>query len=168
MTSLANIGVLVGLAVLIYEIRQTNELTMAQIEQSRSESFLNWRQELALNDHLAPLFAKADQLFVDTYGEYDDSISAAEYQEQFASVIEMLEPADQYRIVFASQRSYWDFENLYFQYRRGLVSENYWNERIVPAIVQDAPAWKAISDGNLLGGRKEFNDEVERILSAEE
>ena len=66
---LANVAVLAGLAILIVEIRQTNELTKAQIEQSRTESFLGWRQELALNDHLAPLIVKVDQLYNELYGE---------------------------------------------------------------------------------------------------
>ncbi len=40
LTLLANFGVIVGLGVLIYEVRQNNELTLAEIEQSRSEALL--------------------------------------------------------------------------------------------------------------------------------
>jgi hypothetical protein len=91
---LANIGVLVGLAVLIMEIRQNNELTMAQIEQTRSDAFVSWGQEVVLNDHLAPLLAKADQLVIDMYGEPDDSVDAAEIQEWTANILDVLEPVD--------------------------------------------------------------------------
>ena len=64
--------------------------------------------------------------------------------------------------------SYWDFENLYFQYKRGLVSDDYWSERIAPSIFYNAPLWKAVTGGDPLYGRQEFNDEVERILNARE
>ena len=167
LTSLANMGVLVGLAVLIMEIRQNNELTMAQIEQMRSEAFLSWRQEVALNDHLAPLLAKVNQLVSDMYGGPDDSVDAEGIQVWTANILDVLEPVDQIRLASYISRSYWDYENMYFQYQRGLVSEDYWSERIVPAIIGDAPEWKGVNGGRLPGGRKEFNDEVERLLSAD-
>jgi hypothetical protein len=165
---LANIGVLVGLAVLIMEIRQNNELTMAQIEQTRSDAFVSWGQEVVLNDHLAPLLAKADQLVIDMYGEPDDSVDAAEIQEWTANILDVLEPVDQIRLTSFVSRSYWDYENVYFQYQRGLVSEDYWSERVVPAIITYAPQWKGVNGGSLPVGRNEFNDEVERLLSADE
>jgi hypothetical protein len=168
LTSLANIGVLVGLAVLIMEIRQNNELTMAQIEQMRSEAFVSWKQEVALNDHLAPLLAKAEQLLIDMYGEPDDSVDAADMQEMVANIIDVLEPVDQFRLTFYISSSYWDYENVYFQYQRGLVSEDYWSERVVPGIIGYAPQWKGVNGGSLPRGRNEFNDEVERLLSANE
>ena len=58
LTLLANFGVIVGLGVLVSEIRQTTELTLAEIEQSRSEALLEWRQDLALSEFSAPLLAK--------------------------------------------------------------------------------------------------------------
>jgi hypothetical protein len=171
LTALANFGVLLGLAVLIFEIRQNNELTMAQIEQSRSEAFLNWRQEEVLNDHLAPLIARFDQLALETYGHslyYTlGQMDPAERQEETASILDKLEPVDRVRFENYLQRSYWDYENVYFQYKRGLVSEAYWTERIVPAIIANAPDWKASNGGVLNTGRIEFNLEVERLLSAE-
>ena len=168
LTSLANIGVLVGLAVLVLEIRQNNELTMAQIEQTRSDAFVSWQQELALSDHLAPLLAKTERLLIDTYGEPDDSVDAAMIQEWITNVLDILEPVDQIRLTSYVTRSYWDYENVYFQYRRGLVSEDYWSERVVPAIIRYAPHWKGVNRGSLPRGRNEFNDEVERILSADD
>ena len=168
LASLANIGVLVGLAVLIMEIRQTNELTMAQIEQSRSEAFVNWSQEVALSDHLAPLMAKVNQQVIDMYGEFDVRVDAAKMQEAMASILDVLEPVDQIRLTSLVLRDYWDYENLYFQYRRNLVSEDYWSERVVPAIIGKAPQWKGVNGGNLPVGRSEFNDEVERLLSTDE
>ncbi|MGB5257931.1 MAG: hypothetical protein WBN44_11805, partial [Woeseiaceae bacterium] len=45
LTLVANIGVLIGLGLLVFEIRQSNSLALAQIEQARSESLLQWRRE---------------------------------------------------------------------------------------------------------------------------
>ena len=167
LTPLANIGVLVGLAVLIFEIRQNNELTLAQIEQIRSESLLEWRQEQALNDHLAPVIAKGRQFISEFSDKPINEMGALEKQQAFAKSLEMFDPVERVRAEALLFRSFWDFETLYFQYKRGLVSESYWNERIVPGIIQDAPQWKAVTGGRLLG-RKEFRDEVERILSTAE
>ena len=144
---------------------------MAQMEQSRSEAFLGWRQEEVLNDHLAPLIAKVDQLEREMYshstffdGRVDDPV---EQQEMTASILDKLDPVDRVRFEGYLLRSYWDYENVYFQYKRGLVSESYWRERIVPAIVGNAPDWKAANGGALSVGRIEFNLEVERLLSAQ-
>ena len=68
------------------------------------------------------------------------------------------------RMRFFLNTSFWDFENLHAQYQRGLISEQYWAERVVPGILQDAPGWKAATGGSLLMGRQDFIDEVERLL----
>lgn len=168
LTPLANIGVLLGLAVLIFEIRQNNELTMAQIEQSRSESNLEYLREGATNDHLPVLRAKIDALI----DEYSDTpyheMGVAEQQRLATYVLEQLDPIERQRALSMLGATYWDYENLYFQYRRGLVSEEYWNERIVPALRINAPRFKAAFGGDLPRGRQQFNDEIERILNAAE
>jgi hypothetical protein len=165
LTAISNIGVLLGLAVLIYEVRQTNELTMAQIEQSRSESNLEWLRAGATDDYLAPLRAKLNQLG----GEYSDTpydqLGAVERQEQATYVLKQLDPIELVRVRSMLGATYWDWENLFFQYQRGLVSDAYWNERIVPSIIREAPRFKAAFGGALPTGRKEFNEEIERILS---
>ena len=119
LTQLGNIGVLAGLAVLIIEIRQNNELTMAQIEQSRSEAFLGWRQEEVLSDHIAPLIAKVEQISKDMYGEslrrggVPHHAENAEIQKRVAGIIDKLEVDDRVRYEAFILRNYWDFENLH-------------------------------------------------------
>ena len=169
LTQLANIGVLVGLAVLIVEIRQNNELTLAQIEQSRSESLLQWRDERALNDHVAPIIAKGQRFFLEVSDKPQDEMSALEKQAAFERALEMFESVERVRARQILFRDYWDYETLYFQYKRGLVSDSYWNERIVPAIINSAPQWKAVVGEQLEElGRSEFRDEIERVLSTAE
>jgi hypothetical protein len=174
MTQLANLGVIAGLVVLIIEVRQNNELAMAQIEQSRSEAFLSWRQEEVLNEFVGPLIATVDQLANEMYGadwRYPglmEETDAASRQERTASILERLEGADRVRFISFVVRSYWDFENLYSQYQRGLVSDDYWSERIAPSILLNAPDWKAVLGGRLPVGRRDFNVEVERLLKEQD
>ena len=169
LTSLANIGVLVGLAVLIFEIRQNNELTLAQIEQSRSESLLQWRDERALNDHVAPIIAKGQQFMLEVSDKPLNEMSALEEQTALEKSLEMFDPVERERAEAILFRSFWDFETLYFQYKRGLVSDSYWNERIAPAIMGDVPQWRAVVGGQFEDlGRSEFRDEIERLLSTAE
>ena len=165
LAAFANIGVLVGLAVLIVEIKQNNDLTLAQIEQNRSDSLLQWREAWVLNDHIPPLLTKVDGIRSELTTKSRADLSAEESQAVTEKIIDSLEPVERRRYVSFIARDYWDLEQLYFQFQRGLVSESYWNERIVPAISTYAPRWKAAFNGRLpSGGRPEFNAEVERIL----
>ena len=165
LTLVANIGVLVGLGLLVFEIKQSNSLALAQIEQTRSESLLQWRREWVTDAYIAPLLTKVDAILP---GDEFEQMSALDRQKATAEMLDELDPVERTRMTVFIATSYWDFENLYFQYKRGLVSEAYWSGRIAPAILWDAPQWKAASGGDLLGGRQEFNDEVERILKISE
>lgn len=165
LTLLANIGVLVGLGILVYEVKQSNSLALAQIEQIRSESLLQWRREWVTDDYIAPLLTKVETTLPSAEL---DQMSALDQQKATADMLDALDPVERTRMSIFIGTSYWDFENLYFQYKRGLVSDGYWSERIVPAILSNAPQWKAVTGGDLLHGRQEFNDEVERLLNARE
>jgi len=166
MTHLANIGVLAGLVVLVVEIRQNNELVMAQIEQSRSEQYVAWHEQTVTSDYIAPLQARIRQLRSEYPSGMDDDVGAEELEKRVATVLGGLDPVDRIRAEALTTRAYWEFEGLYFQYRRGLFSESYWNERIAPSIVRNAPVWKGASGGSLPAGRPEFNEEVERLLKS--
>jgi len=165
LTLVANIGVLVGLGILVYEIKQSNSLALAQIEQIRSESLLQWRREWVTDDYVAPLLTKVDTILP---ADELDQMSIFDRQKATAEMLDELDPVERTRMILFIGTSYWDHENLYFQYKRGLVSDAYWSERIVPAILYDAPQWKAVGGGDLPYGRQEFNDEVERILNTRE
>ena len=125
-----------------------------------------------MNDHLAPLIAKVNQLGVEMYGQsiwytFDPLVEPAERQEMTASILDKLDSVDRVRYEGYLLRNYWDYENVYFQYKRGLVSEAYWRERIVPGLIGSAPGWKAANGGVLAAGRIEFNLEVGRLLDSE-
>ena len=159
----ANLGVLLGLAALIVEINQSNALALAQIEQTRSDGLREWRQEWVTNDQIVPLLTKLDSI---RPPEQYQKLSVLERQAPTASALEELEPEDRKRYRLFLATSYWDYENLFAQYRRGLVSEEYWRARGVEAILDWGPRWKAAWGEDMLSGRKAFEDEVDRLLEA--
>lgn len=157
----ANLGVLVGLALLVVEIRQSNQLALAQIEQTRSDSLLSWRREWITNDAIVEMLAARRAIL--PMSEFQP-MSVTEKQAATAAFLNELDPELRIRWTFFLQTTFWDFENVHAQYQRGLISEDYCNDRVVDAILQDAPGWKATNGGEMLAGRKEFVDEVERLL----
>ena len=157
----ANVGVLIGLALLVVEIRQGNQLALAQIEQTRSDSLLSWRREWVTNDEIVEMVAARRAIL--PMSEFQP-MSVAEKQAATEAFLKGLDPELRVRWTFLLQTTFWDFENVHAQYQRGLISEEYWNDRIVDAILQDAPGWKATNGGEMLRGRREFVDEVERLL----
>ena len=57
-TLLANVGVVVGLAILILEINQTNSLAKAEAIQGRSDMIMQAQKEYALSEYLPEITAK--------------------------------------------------------------------------------------------------------------
>lgn len=159
----ANLGVLLGLAALIVEINQSNALALAQIEQTRSDGLREWRQEWVTNDQIVPLLTKLDSI---RPPENYQKLSMLERQAATASALGELEPEDRKRYRLFLATSYWDYENLFAQYRRGLVSEEYWRARGVEGILDWAPRWKGAWGEDMLSGRMAFEDEVDRLLEA--
>jgi len=162
LTLVANVGVLVGLALLVFEIRQSNLLALSEIEQTRSDNLLQWRREWVTDDHIVPLLLERNSFH--TPSEYR-TLDVAERQAVTEAMLNEMNPETSLRMRLFILTSFWDFENLHAQYQRGLISEDYWNERVVGTILQDAPKWKAATSGRTLpSGRQTFIDEVERIL----
>lgn len=157
----ANVGVLLGLGVLIIEINQSNALALAQIEQTRSDGLREWRQEWVTNDHIVPLLAKVNSIRPPSAYM---ALNLVERQAVTASALEKLEPEDRLRYRLFLATSYWDYENLFAQYQRGLVSDEYWESRGIRGILDWAPRWKAAWGEQMLSGRPAFNDEVNRLL----
>ena len=147
----ANIGVLCGLILLVFEINQNSELTRVQIEQSRSESYVNWRRQIAVNENVASLLAKL--------GEMEGTPMQR---------LGQLTPTERVQAMSIIEARFYDYENLYSQYQQGFVSEDYWHERAVEPIRIWAPRWKAIAPPDGPYGRRAFKDEVERILHGAE
>ena len=145
-----NISVLIGIVLLIVEINQNNELVRIQIEQARSDTYVAWQREIALGDHVAPLFAKL--------GAHDG--------EFFSNLdFEQLDRVEMERIRAIASARFYDYETLYAQYERGFVSDDYWNNRIVPAVRDWAPVWAKLFGTDELSSRRRFIDEIKRITA---
>lgn len=144
----ANAGVLVGLALLVLEINQNNNLVRAQIEQARSQDLVNWRRQVALDAGIAEILTRLFSL------EFSGDIQQA-FNEQFT-------PTERMRVEQFLTADFYDKENLFAQYQRGLVSEEYWQERVVPSIRERGMLWKQFAPFD--ASRKAFRDEVLMIL----
>ena len=145
-----NISVLIGIVLLIVEINQNNELVRIQIEQARSDTYVAWQREVASGDHVAPLFAKLRAYEGDFFRNPD---------------FEQLDPVEMERIRAIAVARFYDYETLYAQYERGFVSDEYWNDRIVPAVRNWAPIWEKLFGSNELSSRRNFKDEIRRITA---
>ena len=144
----ANVGVMVGLILLIVEIDQNSQLVRIQIEQSRSETYVAWMRQIVEGEHAAPLYAKMDTL--------DGS---------FIEKIQQLDRVEAIRYATMIAARYYDYENLFSQYQQGFVSQSYWEQRIVPAVKEWGPRWIAVYPPDGPGGRQAFIEEVRRILN---
>ena len=136
---------LVGLLLLIAELRQNTELTRVQITQMRSDSFVQRRWDLADTEHLAPLIAKLERL-----GFPRRVVGRDE-----------LEDIEIVRLESWLAALAFDYENLYYQNERGYIDPSYWEERVVPSLRMFGP-WFEEYVVNM--GRSEFEEELRRLL----
>ena len=100
---LANVGVVIGLALLIIEIRQNSELVRAQIHQARSDAYVSARQDFADSEFLLPALEK----YLAAGGREDPS------------ALDALDPIEARRVYRYWQSRAGDYDNLYYQYRQG-------------------------------------------------
>lgn len=148
---LTNIGVLIGIVLLVIEINQNNEITRVLIEQQRADSSVATFRDMAEGDHLAPLFAR-----ITSFPENTD----------LATILKKLSAEEQTRLRAFVAARFADYENTYFQHKRGFISESAWQEGAVPGISFWAPQWKILFPPRGPNGRQEFKDEVDRILGS--
>ena len=148
---IANFGVLIGILMLVLEIRQNSELMQIQIEQQRSDAYVAWQREIASGDHVATLFAKLTAL--------RNTVDPSEIFEH-----EDFSPEERERLAAVVLARFYDYENLFAKYQRGFISETYWQERVVEAIREWAPLWMTVSPPDGPSARSEFKTEVQRIL----
>jgi hypothetical protein len=79
LTLAANFGVLIGLILLVYEVRQNADLMRAQINQSRTDTALFQQYSMSDTDYIAPILAKVgrgEQLSDEEMLRYDARMRA--------------------------------------------------------------------------------------------
>ena len=142
-----NISVLLGIVLLAYELDQNNQLVMIQLEQSRSDTFVAWQRDIALSDHIAPLFAKIKQ----------DPLDIKQLD------LKKLNPEEYERFQAIAIARFYDYETVFSQYQRGFVSEEYWQGRIVGPIQEWDTIWVKLFNYEDIAAREAFIKEIVRI-----
>ena len=148
LTLSANIGVVIGLILLLIELDQNSDLVRAQIHQARSDTWVSGRLALADTEHLLPAYQK----FLAAGGPMDPS------------AIEALDPIESSRVYRYVQAVAGDYDNLFYQYQQGYLDEEYYQDAFRARVVRLAPVWDALG---LTGSRRSFVEEIDRIMAAE-
>ncbi len=110
LTLSANIGVVIGLMLLLIEIDQNSDLVQAQIHQARSDAHVEFRNELANSELLLPVMLKFEAA-----GGFADMTAMDELSSTEARRIQEL---------FAA--SHQDYDNLFYQYQQGYLDEEFY------------------------------------------
>lgn len=147
LTLVANVGVLIGLALLIFELRQNQELTRAQIHQERASTWVSDRFDRADTEYVAPALTKFYE------AGYPDNLDA----------LEELTPVEQFRVRDILDGFLGDYDNLHYQYQQGFLDEEFYHSRIANSIRNLAPYWRRYN----MQGTPRFEKEIDRILAEE-
>ena len=138
----ANVGVLVGIILLIVELDQNREAVQAQTRTNLSQGIVDYMSLVASNGELASLRRRID------LGE------EATEDEQY-----------QYRLITRALVRYW--ENVHYQYRQGLYDDSEFAAH--REAIRDYFAYsKAIVEfwcGNKHGMSREFAEEIDGLLT---
>ena len=149
LTLSANIGVVIGLILLLIELDQNSDLVRAQIHQARSDTWVSGRVAFADTEHLLPAYQK----FMAAGGPMDPS------------AIEALDPIELLRVYRYLQSRAGDYDNLFYQYQQGYLDEEFYRTRIESSIKRLAPTWMNMDFLNRL--RPSFVAEIERLNSSD-
>ena len=145
----ANVGVLVGLILLLIELDQNNDLVRAQIHQARSDAHVLTKWTGADTEFLLPALVKFESA-----GGLDNP-----------DALDGLTPIEAARVVTAMEADHQDYDNLFYQYQRGYLDEEYYRHRIVPTIIKLAPWWEKLDIFETTGRRPSFDAEIARLLA---
>jgi hypothetical protein len=143
----ANVGVVIGLALLVIELNQNSELVRAQIHQARSDNYVSDVMALADSEFLLPAYEK----LADAGGITDPNS------------LDALDPTERARVRRYVQARHADYDNLYYQYQLGYLDEQFYQSRVVNSIRRMTPIWREF--GMLDDGTPKFLAEIERIDS---
>jgi len=148
LTLSANIGVVIGLILLLIELDQNSDLVRVQIHQARSDTWVSDRTEFADTEYLLPAYRK----FISAGGPVDPS------------AMDELDPVESARVYRYLEARLGDYDNLFYQYEQGYLDEEFYRARIEPSIKRLAPTWMNMDFLNRI--RPSFVAEIERLNSS--
>jgi len=149
------IAVVITLVYLAIQIRQNTHameegkrLALAQTYQIRADALQSMLIHAADSQYIGPLITRLTQL------GYPEDVSA----------LERLSPDERgrFRQWQIAQQTHW--ENMYFQYQQGYLDQEYYEDSFRVRVARLAPTWKALG---IIGGRRSFVEEVERLLATQ-
>jgi len=105
----ANIGVLIGIILILAELNQNADLMRAQMTQARGDNVVQTHRDLMLSDEWLEL--RARQRKASSVREWVESLTPTEYERVW------------YRILV----DYHDLRTQFFQYQAGYLDERIWN-----------------------------------------
>ena len=141
----ANIGVVLGLVFVAFEIRQNNQaledakqLAIAEAYQSRAEMVVDSLFQMLDSPYLSELSIESEPSTI-------------------------IEPMERRRLAIYFR--YWLnlLDNLHFQYERGYVDEEYYERQFKSSVQIIAPKWRALG---MVEPRASFEAEVDRLLGS--
>jgi hypothetical protein len=143
----ANVGVLIGLILLLVEIDQNNDLVRAQIHQARSDTHVSNRLQIADSEFLI--------LAVEKF------YAAGGFNN--LSALDQLTAVEVARIREWMIAFHQDYDNLFYQYQQGYLDNEFYRYRVEVPISIFAPWWEKLDIFESAGRRPSFDAEVKRI-----
>ena len=148
-TLAANIGVLVGLIVLIIEIGQNTEVMRAQMAQERANQIVQKMDAYIHSDYWPMIAAKRDE--AGSPREWIASLNGEDYQ----------------RVLYTYVRDINDIRNQFYQYQQGYLPQVVWDASTRGQIVRLLNLGSALGRPERFEGDAEFKAEIQRIAEEE-
>jgi hypothetical protein len=144
----ANVGVLVGIVLILIELNQNSDLMRAQISQSRADNLIESMEARMHSDYWPAVSAK---LRVDGQMQADRIAS--------------LSPEEKERVVYYYLREVNDVRNQFLQRQAGYLPETLWETSSRSQVVRLMSVAAAL--GRSCNRDKEFQEELNRIAREE-
>jgi hypothetical protein len=145
----ANIGVLVGIVVLIVEIAQNTEMMRAQMAQERANQIVQKMDANIHSDYWPAIAAKRDE--AGSPREWIASLTGDEIQ----------------RVVSTYYRDIGDIRNQFYQYQQGYLPQEVWDASTRGQIVRLLNLGAALGRPERFEGNAEFKAEIRRVAEEE-
>jgi hypothetical protein len=149
LTLSANVGVVIGLFLLLIEIDQNSDLLRAQIHQARSDAHVRMKEDSADSEYLLPAMEK----FRLAGGVKN------------MDAMDALTPIEAARVSLSKEAAHQDYDNLFYQYQQGYLDEEFYQYRVTPTIQELAPWWRKLDIFESSGRRPSFHAEIDRLMS---
>ena len=141
----ANLGVLVGIVLILMELNQNADLMKAQMTQARADNVLEHYRERQHSDYWPKIAAK--QRAAASIEEYVNSLTPEEYE----------------RAWFGLLSQYHDIRTQFVQYKAGYLDERIWETSTKGQILRLAEKWPYFFDGSLDYADREFAEYINAV-----